>query len=378
MDMIEYYSKHAIIPVGQTLPDDDFLLFKHQRQHLYSNLGISLDLLQGKNIIEFGPGPGDNARVLGTYDPKIVVLVDGNPSSQDLIIKKMTEGYLDQEIFKFHLSDARDFKISQIYDVVICEGVINGNSNPKDFLGHVSKFVKPGGHLIITTVSVWGVLDQALRRLWVPAIKNSNLTFPSQVTCASSIFKSHLKNLPTTKRIEDYVQDAILHPINKNYIFSSIDAVSELYQNFDVVGSSPRFFQDFRWHKSIINNRDEINMKFIEQFKYFSPMFLDDRMQNPLDYNLKVNENLEKLLFRVWNLSCEIFATGSYGKLDELIVLLKEVNLELKYISYDIHVGLNELIGALPNISKGIFTDEIPNFKSWWGRGLTYLSMRRI
>lgn len=165
MDMLEYYKKNQIIPEHQTLPNDDFNRFRYQREYLYSNLGIQLELLSDRSIIEFGPGPGDNARVLGTFNPKAVVLVDGNPSSEALILEKISKGTLDPTIFSFHLSDARDYNSMHVYDVVICEGVINGNSNPEEFLEHISKFVKPGGHLIITTVSVWGVLDQALRRL---------------------------------------------------------------------------------------------------------------------------------------------------------------------------------------------------------------------
>lgn len=187
-----------------------------------------------------------------------------------------------------------------------------------------------------------------------------------------------MKVLPTTKLIEDYVQDGILHPIDANYIFSSVEAVNVLNGDFIVVGSSPRFFQDFRWHKSINKSKDESNIKFIDQFNSFAYMLLDDRMQNPKDHNLKDMEYVEALLSKVWDLSCEIFTTSSYEKLEQLISVLKDLNLYMKYISNDIFISINELITALPNISKGVFTDELPNFRSWWGRGLNYLSLRRL
>ena len=101
--------------------------------------------------------------------------------------------------------------------------MINSNENPSQLLKHIASFVKPGGLLVITTVSAFGVLDQGLRRIYMPAISTKFNKWEDQVTCASNIFRNSLQNLPTTKPIEDWVQDEILHPLKKNYIFSLHD-----------------------------------------------------------------------------------------------------------------------------------------------------------
>ena len=79
-----------------------------------------------------------------------------------------------------------------------------------------------------------------------------------------------LSNLPTSKPIEDWVQDAVLHPLTSNYIFDAEDVIDSIKQPKGnrgvIIGSSPRFFQDFRRFKSLSVTFDSTNTIFVNQF----------------------------------------------------------------------------------------------------------------
>ena len=391
MDMLSYYGKHGIVPVHQRMPSEDFSKFRFQREALYSNLGIQMTMLSGKSIIEFGPGTGDNARVVASFLPSKIHLVDGNRASESSVNAYIEANILPSSIVKFYFSDARNFsvpmgetgddEISNGYDLVICEGVINGNDEPGLFLQRVAKFCKPGGLLAITTVSAWGVLDQALRRIYRPAITTKYSKYEDQVNCAASIFKSHLANLPTTKPAEDWVQDAILHPLTEKYVFSAVQAIDALGPEFVAIGSSPRFFNDFRWHKSLNLDANLGNTMFCGQFRFLEPMFLDDRIQDPFAVSTLLQEIRMKeaglLVSEIWKLSCEIWNDNSYDRINLFEDKLAELSTVIHGLFPEIDEALREFTEALPRIVSGNFESSMPYFEKWWGRGLVYLSARR-
>lgn len=389
MDMLEYYGAEEIIPVHQSLPRRDFGRFMFQRRQLYRNLGVEMALLEGKSILEFGPGTGDNAEVLAAFHPSVLDLVDGNGASLQSLQEKISSAKLPGHITSIYHSDARTFslamrskndEVSKVgYHLVICEGVINGNPAPSRFLETISSFVRPGGILVITTVDPWGVLDQALRRLWKPAVVAKYKSRKDHVKCLSAVFQSHLSNLATTKPIGDWVEDAILHPINQDYVFSTPEALAALGAGFVVMGSSPRFHADFRWHKSLDLAEDKTNFNFLEQYEKIRPMFLDDRFQDTSATDaFTANTNMHDLnavITQIWRLSCSMWERNSYEQISELQSLLIRVMDATRRWFPEIHDSIGEFVVALPGISKGNFDGEMPAFKKWWGRGLMYASV---
>ena len=392
MDMLKYYSEQGIIPVHQNMPDSDFQNFKFQRMALYSNLGIQMSLLRGKSILEFGPGTGDNSRVLSEFHPEVLDLVDGNSSSRDSILKYIEDGKLPHHFTNFYFCDARNYSLTMRnktdevlengYDLVVCEGIINGNTDPANFLESVQSLVRPGGMLVITLVSAWGVLDQALRRLYKPAVEAKFSSYNDQVECCSKIFSGHLRHLSTTKPIEDWVQDSILHPINENYIFSIPEALEVLGERYVAISSSPRFFTDFRWHKSLKFKSDKTNLHFLNEFDRIQPMLLDDRFQNVRDVELFTGvtdiDEVDKIVREIWNVSCQIWESNSYIRLPEIELLLDQMKEITRDTLPELYNSINEFMSALPKIANGNFDIDLPIFEKWWGRGLIYLSVRKI
>lgn len=383
--MLKYYRDHEIIPVHQTLPKSDFPRFRFQRESLYRNLGVHFGSIAGKRVIEFGPGTGDNAMALASVVPSQLVLVDGNPSSIRELNSRFSNDHYSKSGMGNNISiiqnDVIQLKPIDLgyFDFVIAEGIINGQSSPPEFLRHVSTFVKPGGVLVITTVNSFGVLDQALRRTYLPAIKAQSSNFTEVVQKCAEVFSSHLSFLPTTKTIEDWVQDSITHPLPSNYIHSSDEAVKLLDEHFLFLGSSPKWHQDFRWHKSLTIENDKTNESFIAQSKFMNLLSLDDRMNNPLDIWLSAKnldlEQLDKICRKIWTLSTEIVESTSYDLLDDLISQLDDFRQKTKGKLEYISESINEYLYGITRISEGEINFQMPNFSRWWGRGLNYLAL---
>ena len=386
--MLKYYKDHEIIPVHQNLPKTDFPRFRFQRESLYRNLGVHFGSIAGKRVIEFGPGTGDNAMALASVVPSQLVLVDGNPSSiRELNSRFSSANFLNRGGSDNNISIVENdlLQLTPIdlgyFDFVIAEGIINGQSSPPEVLRHVSTFVKPGGILVITAVNSFGVLDQALRRTYLPAIKAQTSNFTELVQKCSEVFSSHLSFLPTTKPIEDWVQDSITHPLPSNYIHSSDEAVKLLDEHFLFLGSSPKWHNDFRWHKALTIENDKTNESFIAQSKFMNLLSLDDRMNNPLDIWVSVKdldlEQLDKICRKIWALSSKIVESNSYDMLDDLISQLDDFHQKTEGKLEHISESISEYLHGITKISKGEIDFPMPNLSRWWGRGLNYLSLLR-
>lgn len=381
--MLEYYNMNRIIPVHQGLPDTNFELFKYQRKKLYQNLGIQLSLLENRNILEIGPGVGDNARVLSMQNPASLDLVDGNTESVKALREKVENSELSGHKTRVLNISLDKFSLPSYildsgggYDLVVCEGVINGNKNPSKFLTRVSSFVKPGGILVITSVSPLGIVDQSLRRLYKVHAKKLFPAYIDQVNYLASIFNSHLEQLPTSKKIEDWVQDAILHPLTDDYIFSSKDAAINLIDNFSVIGSSPRILVDFRWHKGLTFESRE-SSHFISQFEDYEPIFIDQRLDNtnfsPDQIDDETRTRLEFLSRRIWQISCLIWHQDSFELLSELKEYLELFKDLVNKYSKDTSVAIDEFLNKF-HVSSELIPKEMPSFANWWGRGLNYVA----
>lgn len=139
--------------------------------------------------------------------------------------------------------------------------------------------------------------------------------------------------MPTSKPIGDWVQDAVLHPLTSNYIFDAEDVIDSIKQSEGnlgvIIGSSPRFFQDFRWFKSLSVTSDSTNTIFVNQFRNISPLFIDSRLESSSGlepYIERISNSDENNLPRqIWNLSCDIAESNSYEKLTLFIDKLNEL-----------------------------------------------------
>lgn len=117
---ISFYEGIDEIPVNQDLHNLE--LHFNRRRALYSDLGLPEALLSRADILEFGPGSGDNAIYLDSLSPRSLTMVDGSLPSIRSLTQKALEGSL-QAVSIVH-SNIETFECNNFHDVVLCEGLI--------------------------------------------------------------------------------------------------------------------------------------------------------------------------------------------------------------------------------------------------------------
>ncbi len=374
---IDFYKKHKISPVSQDISD----LKKHydRRKYLYRRLGIILSLIQGKSVIEFGPGSGHNALYTYSLNPSRYVLVDGNPA-----------GLRDcEELLKSHFSHEKryelveclieEFQSDDLFDVVICEGLIPAQKDPKQFAKTIARFTKPGGVCVVTCHDEVGMFTDLLRCLIGSIVIEEGMTFEAKRDILVRVFEKQLKNLKGMSRsCEDWVVDQIIHKAlwRDSHLFSVGDAIDTLEGSFDVYGVSPFFFTDWRWYKDVFGDRRALNSTAKDCYLKNIHNFLDYRYEFQ-PRSIEDNKQLENHCHKVWKYIARYGHERKEEYIDEICQELVKLQATVRAFSPDTAEALGDFWRALKKYPDIDSATDWGSFAAWWGRGMQYLSFIR-
>jgi len=375
---IDYYNTNNIIPVSQDLTDLDAFVFR--RNYLYQTLGLPLARIKNLNVIEFGPGGGYNAVATSRFGPERYVFVDATAASIAELHKKQAAGRFGARSVEIAESNIFDYQDTRRYDLVICEGVIPGQNDPRKMIKHVGSFCEPGGLFFTTTTSASSVLSEICRRVLRPTIVAHGRTFAEQTRIGADVFRSHLRNLSTSTRpAEDWVQDSILHDWQQGeYVFTMIDAINALGDEFEFYSSSPRFLFDDRWYKQVNQGSLSVSGLLRQQYPLVSAYFLDFRI--PLRTVLQIRDTdrmaaIESLSKSACGIHDVIMNGNSYDRLDDFLATLAELT---KVLPDEFEITKDALLdfsGAIRKYAGGELKTDFGRFEKWWGRGQQYLGL---
>lgn len=380
---LDYYNKKGIIPTSQPINVNHF----RRRNYLLSTLGINLSSLRQSKIIEFGPGGGFNAQAICKWNPAQYTLVDASKESLKILEKKkkcgeIFAGYGNSDSVKIVNSTILTFESNELFDLVIVEGLIPGQTHPEDILRCSSSFTDLGGIYITTAKSGASLLSETCRRIFMPYIESEENDFDSQVNLAVTIFTPQLKTLGNNLRpVKDWVLDNILHKYSKEnkHIFTLSDVISTLGEDFQFHGSSPRFLIDDRFYKHVSNSRFGVNEIFLKQYDYMNIPFIDYRvpMNNVFDLDLGICRDIEDLCKHAWDVHLNICGDLSYESLEEFLSIIKEVE-DLLPESFNITKNsIKNFRTSFPIFIENQKSVNFSNFNSWWGRAQQYISLIR-
>jgi ubiquinone/menaquinone biosynthesis C-methylase UbiE len=372
---LDYYISNKIIPVRQDISQLESHL--KRRSVLYHHLSIPPAAVRSQRVLEIGPGTGDNAIHTASLSPKAYVLVDGNPYSIAATKERLADSRFSfseipeielVECDFFHYHDERRF------DLVLCEGIIPGQTEGARFLQHAASFVDIGGLLVITTMSATSVLAEVSRRLLKPVISMRAIGQEDLFGQLQAIFTTHLETLSGRSRVaEDWIRDNILQPWPKSVVFTMNDAIGD---RFDVYGTSPQLIQDFRWYKTAAVDGVTMNNVARKQWEKWSAIFIDYRADTDKPPGIDSKElEIECLgilmdaheAWRIEDLSKVESCVGRIARLGEWIC---------PYLPTTAASIRDFVAGAAALIDGAAF--EFPEFKSWFGRGQQYVSFLRI
>lgn len=363
--------------MSQDIGHPDFVF---RRESLYKLLGIPIPSLRDRDILEFGPGGGYNATALVPASPRSIVFVDASMQSLQEIREKRERGLFGGVNVEIIESNIFDFQSNARFDLVIIEGTVPGQTKPREMLIHAASFVAKGGYLITTTTSASSLLSEACRKLARPLIVEKSHTFEDQVNVAEELFESHLKNLGTqTRPAKDWATDSIIHQWEKDarVVFSMLESVSVLKENFDFYGSSPRFLIDDRFYKKIGRLAKGPNDLLAEQYPMLGYALLDYRVDAVQSLKEPINFELEDSCTDLFGLQTEIVKSGSYSSLPDFIDGLRGLSSRIPMVFGDTVDSINEFIEVFPRAVGKNTLPQFSEFAKWWGRGQQYISLHR-
>jgi len=381
---LEYYGQRGIIPVSQNI--DDFDGHVRRRTALYRGLGLSSLSFRGSEVLEFGPGTGENALVTLGYGPKKLTLVDANPAS----IRALQSKVVALDPYRVELVEA-DFNSGDLsmrldgkkFDIVLAEACLPGQVAPISSLRKISNLVSDSaGMLVVTAADDMSSLSELCRRYMKPAIVNaSNGTFVDSVVIACHVFKPHIDALPHASRsVHDWVLDQIVHPWPRDWALSMNDVIDEL-DDFDFLGSSPNFFEDWRWYKRFADKSEEWSGLASERWKEVKPYTLDSRVaMNNLTYTPFSNGlEIDELCRKFGQLSYDAWTKDSYSNIDDVKIILHEIcgQLSDRPEFFPTVLSIKDFCIGLSRLANGDLSYPYNDFKNWWGRGQQYVSFSR-
>ena len=371
---VDFYGQHRISPVTQDISD----LTGHfeRRDSLYRHVGIVPGLISGKSIIEFGPGSGFNSIYTSSLKPRRYVLVDGNPTGLDstrALLEEYAHGETQHDVVE---SLVEGFDSEERFDVVLCEGVIPLQLNPKAFLRHVAGFAAPGGLVVITCMDTVSQLSEIMRRVIGTLLVHPDAPISQKLDILRPVFEPHLNTLKGRSRlVDDWILDVIIHPWIGSML-SVADAIEALDYGFDVYGSSPRFLMDWRWYKEIVGENRNWNARGLESYYANLHNFLDFRdIFEPRDER----ENQELLAI------CDsLFAAEKRFSTDRDVVVLVGIRGALAKLSANVRsfspgsaAAIDNFVSAIDAYLDGGMLGNLKRFAPLFGRGQQYLSFIR-
>ena len=378
---LDFYDTLEKVPVNQLGAGSEYHF--QQRGALYRTLGISPLVIQGHDVLEIGPGSGDNALHIASWQPKSLTLIDGSKASIKSITAKIAQGCYGDNAKVFY-QDISKQALTDQYDVVLCEGLIPGQQEPSAFLQTVLASVKSGGVCVFTTVSAASYLAEICRRMVLPTVKriiaeqqgSAQMLTQTLVQLFQPSFNS-LKGM--SRKPEDWVTDNIIHNWTERGLFSIEDALNCLPSEFSFLGSSPNFMQDWRWYKDSAGS----NVKaLLTSYHQWSGYLVDYRSSPKTAFPVDEGRELERLSQQAMILH-DKYRNNTCGNSKDLTVLTEFFSV-LKCIAKSIATilpatsqAIDDFIAGFELLQQGDLAADFKSFHHWFGRGQQYLSVIR-
>ena len=367
---LDFYAGNGISPVAQDISD----LKRHfrRRDSLYRYLGLPPAFVEGRAVIEFGPGSGHNALFTASLAPSRYVLVDANPKGLS-DTRRLLCGHDLNGPCEIVESLFDDFETDERFDLVLAEGLLSFQRTPERLLAALARFVRPGGLLFITTMSPLSYLSEIARRLMRDALIAPDAAPHEQLAVLRPLLAPHLAFLPGRSRpVDDWLLDNVVQPIYGE-LLSAPRAIVALAESFDLHGCSPRYFTDLRWYKDVAGEERGFNGIGVAEYFRRAANMADCRLDLP-SHDEAFGVALERDAGAVWTAMQALELGGRAAAFDEAVRGIEQVTERLATLAPATATGFAEVAERLA--MRGPF-EEMRSFQALWGRGQQYLSFIR-
>jgi len=372
---VDYYKANNISPVAQNIDDLDAHFAR--RRHLARLLGVVPALIEGGSVLEFGPGTGHNALWVLAQRPARYDLVDGNPvglvQARELLVPRCpaTTSLTIREAM------IEEVAPEPIYDLVLAEGLLPTQNDPAGLLRHMAGFVKPGGVLVVTAMDGVSVLAERLCHLYSMAAVPADRPIDEQAKVLAELWGAHLSTLKAmTRGHVDWVLDNILHPW-RGRLFSVAEVIETVTDEFDILGTSPHFLQEWRWYKDLRQADCGANRSAVADYMANLHNFLDYRgLAEPRpDAD---NQTLMQLSSEVVREISMLTPGATPGEVAPIVEKVRELHKVIARISARTAQSVGDFLAVIDTDGFVLKpTRSFASFEGWFGRGQQYISMTR-
>lgn len=339
-DVLSVYQKEN--PSTYSVEDEQiYKRVENLSNTLYVNsLKILPRVFNGADLLEFGPGTGENSLCFLKWSAKCT-FVEINPKAIERA-NSLFNRFFPTSQFKFIQSSLFDFETTQTFDITLSRGVIHHTDDKEKAFAKQISYLKPGGINILGIGTTAGGFQRNLQRYIIYTFAGRDENKIEQI--ANDLFKEHLDR---SEKFGGRTRKAIIYD---SYVNPKIDSVSVT--------------EILHWHK-------KYNLHLFSSSPHVLPSFAADSLSGITDWR-----NFPELL----SLPELIWATKKYSDQEIAEILEKEVKdqtasfRKLTNAVNDVQaenlnpLKINDLVnGVLEkyDCEQTKSTREIDNFKAW-------------
>lgn len=388
-ELLKFYEQHKISPVSQDISDLD--LHFGRRIGLYRTLGLPPLLFKDRDVLEVAPGSGFNSIVTASLGARTYDLVEPNTTGFNKMARVFEKSNTGKTALQFFNCRLDQYQEQRSYDVILCEGLIQGLENQEQFVLRLANYLRPGGILVLTCSDAISLFFETLRQyISRILVAQSGPTAPDAIGFAQvtgmlmEVFSPHLSSLKGMSRpASDWVHDVLLNPTvpseSVENEFSMAKCMEILGDKFWLYGMSPDFLTHFGWYKEISPEPKKHNQAYLESFYSRWQCLLHYREigQSNAQNNLLLHDlcrNFAEIVARKNPLNPPVLSHQSILQelepVRQILALVENCGLDLS------HAALAQFLGLF---EKGIPTrSEVAQaeaFGTAFGRGQQYISL---
>ncbi len=288
--LAQYYDSIKLSPVEHDLSGAEALR-EHQRkrQNLLDHyLKMPAQLWRGAQVLEFGPGSGENAAVLAHYGARLTLV-----EPLDYLIEKLKSNFrrlgLEGQIEAIYQQSLEQFEASRSYEFVVAEGFIHFLEDKVATVRRLCSFVAPEGFLLVSVVHPSGTFIEFFKKsLLSRMIRQTGARTPDdRMSCARMLFYDDFINTRHSRSFESWIGDTLLNPLYRMVNFLDLAQVLQAVpDDFQLYSAWPNCmsFDDLRWHKVILDPK-QVRARTLEGYYARYPHFLHSIPAPGLDYS---------------------------------------------------------------------------------------------
>lgn len=259
--LAQYYNSIKLSPVEHDLTGTESLrVHQRKRQNLLENyLKMPARLWRDGDVLEFGPGSGENAAILAYYGARLTLV-----EPLDYLIQKLQANFqklgLQDHLQEIHLQSLEQFESSRRYEFVVAEGFIHFLVDKPATVRKLCSLVAPEGFLLVSVVHPSGTFIEFFKKALLDRmIRQCGAVTPERrMENAKLLFYEDFQKTSHSRSFESWIGDTLLNPLYRMVNFLDLAQIlASAPDDFQLYSAWPNCmsFDDLRWHKMILDSK---------------------------------------------------------------------------------------------------------------------------